>query len=83
MNSSKATKNFEDDGRTIAEMNVEGLPWYKPHKKNTTSSEPLYLTRAEKRAMLWGIMSELVPMVLLIAVVFTLVFLALDLIWLR
>lgn len=76
-------KQFKDDGRTIADMNVEGMPWYNPHKKNTASSEPLHLTRAEKRAMFMGIMSELIPLVLTIVVVFTLVFLALDLFWLR
>ncbi len=76
-------KQFEDDGRTIADMNVEGMPWYKQHKRNTTPSEPLYLTRAEKRAMFMGIMSELVPLILVIVVVFTLVFLALDIFWLR
>lgn len=76
-------KSFKDDGRTIAEMNVEGMPWYKPHKKNTTSSEPLHLTGAEKRAMFMGIMSELIPLVVTIVVVFTLVFLALDVFWLR
>ena len=28
----KKTK-FVDDGRTIADMNVEGMPWYTPGKK--------------------------------------------------
>lgn len=28
-------KTFEDDGRIVANMNVEGMPWY-------TEAEPLY-----------------------------------------
>lgn len=31
----KGKKIFEDDGRTIANMNVEGMPWY-------TEAKPLY-----------------------------------------
>lgn len=56
----------DDDGRTIANMNVEGMPWYqspvreKPEtsgQKNGGSSEkekPLELTKEESRAMYWG-----------------------------
>ena len=31
-------KEWEDDGRTIAEMNVDGMPWYNPNitDKNKT-----------------------------------------------
>lgn len=79
----RETKEFKDDGCTIAEMNVEGMPWYKPYKQNVASGEPLQLTWAEKRAMFIGIMSELIPLILTIVIVFTLVFLALDLFWLR
>lgn len=31
----KKKRAFEDDGRTIANMNVEGMPWY-------TEAKPLY-----------------------------------------
>ena len=77
------TQKFEDDGHTIANMNVEGMPWYKPYKKEQGSSEALSLTWTEKRAMFFGIMSELIPLVGIIVVVFTLVYLVLDLFWLR
>ena len=28
-------EKFEDDGRTIANMNVEGMPWYNPLKSSS------------------------------------------------
>ena len=49
-----------DDGRTIADMNVEGMPWYSPggklsraeRRQRGKSSEPL--TREESRYYTWG-----------------------------
>lgn len=40
-----------DDGRTVAEMNVEGMPWYQPTsgKKVKEEDKP---TRRETRAMI-------------------------------
>ena len=40
-----------DDGRTVADMNVEGMPWYRPDggKKVNEEDKP---TRKEKRAMI-------------------------------
>ena len=32
---------FEDDGRTIADMNVEGMPWYAPGRgENPNAGDP-------------------------------------------
>ena len=49
-----------DDGRTIADMNVEGMPWYSP-KKNVMQKESKaqegreeILTRQESRYYTWG-----------------------------
>ena len=49
-----------DDGRTIADMNVEGMPWYSPKKhgwkrerKETENREPA-LTKEESRYYTWG-----------------------------
>lgn len=46
-----------DDGRTIADMNVEGMPWYAPKKERPggegeTASQPL--TGEEARYYTWG-----------------------------
>lgn len=45
----------EDDGHVIANMNVEGMPWYQPDKSEQKDSDFSDLTRTEKRAMLRGI----------------------------
>ena len=52
-----------DDGRTIAPMNVEGMPWYRPERK-TENPEPEKnagpsnrgeaMTREESRFYTWG-----------------------------
>ena len=50
-----------DDGRTIANMNVEGMPWYSPHKRLSRAErrearkdqEPV-LTKQEARYYTWG-----------------------------
>ena len=43
-----------DDGRTIVDMNVDGMPWYAPERPETgPEAEPSPLTRAEGRVFLW------------------------------
>ena len=49
-----------DDGRTIADMNVEGMPWYSPggrlsrseRRQRKKKGEPL--TKEESRYFTWG-----------------------------
>lgn len=61
MRNNKTNKTkFEDDGRTIANMNVEGMPWYNPSKdapKSSTSQDFKDLSAKEKRAMMRGILA--------------------------
>ncbi len=45
--------NHEDDGRVVAPMNVDGMPWYveKPQATDSQSeSQPVELSREEVRA---------------------------------
>ena len=35
----KKKSKFVDDGRTIANMNVEGMPWYTPSQSVSTDNE--------------------------------------------
>ena len=46
--------DFEDDGRTIADMNVDGMPWYAPNRGDPESTEKVELTREEQRWMIGG-----------------------------
>lgn len=48
--------DFQDDGRIIAPMNVEGLPWYTSGKKNSLSEKPDEMTPAQKAAFTWGVL---------------------------
>lgn len=60
---------FEDDGRTIANMNVDGMPWYNPSKDistGKTAQDFEDLTPKEKRAMMRGILGA----ALLVGVIF-------------
>ncbi len=63
-NSMKRNKDkkekFVDDGRTIANMNVDGMPWYNPSKDaggNRSAQDFSDLTKKEKRAMMGGILA--------------------------
>ena len=40
-----------DDGRTVADMNVEGMPWYRPDRGKKVNEEDKP-TRKEKRALI-------------------------------
>ena len=44
-----------DDGRTIVDMNVDGMPWYVPKRKADAEAEgenPYQMTKDELRAVL-------------------------------
>lgn len=73
MAKNKKKPSFVDDGRTIADMNVEGMPWYSEQKnkpENKGENDFTDLTFKEKRAMMRGILGA----ALLIAALFLLVF---------
>ncbi|MBQ6568819.1 MAG: hypothetical protein IJL87_01035 [Clostridia bacterium] len=47
----KKTYYDDDDGRVIAPMNVEGMPWYapKPKKPEIPGEQPAQLSQKEER----------------------------------
>lgn len=81
--SSRKRFDEDDDGRVIAPMDVDGMPWHNPlasdsgengEEGDTGSAgerEPVKLTRAESRAYAWGALKA----ALAVAAVFALVFL--------
>lgn len=86
-------KDFKDDGRTIANMDMPGMPWYagpsdrlghKPKAKaqNSLEQERIVLTKGEKRAIYKGVIGAILPLVLAFAIGYFLIFLFLDLVWL-
>jgi hypothetical protein len=71
----KKTREIHDDGRTIAQMNVDGMPWYVPQLDKSAASEgqpaaepPEKLRGAARWAFTWGVLKA----VLLVTAVFVL-----------
>lgn len=66
-----------DQGHTIADMNVDGLPWYQDEKtvskKKTLIS--LNLSKQERRAMILGAFKAYLPIFLVILGSFVVVYL--------
>ena len=75
----------DDDGRTVANMNVEGMPWYQQNKEEADEKkkkiEELRISRKEKRAMIIGAYLAYLPMLLTVLAAFTIVMLLIAL-WL-
>ena len=61
-------EDFEDDGRTIADMNVDGMPWYEPKRQD--NAEKIELTSSEQRALIGSTLKA----ALLVAAIFGLVY---------
>lgn len=78
-----------DDGHVIADMNVEGMPWYSRQRRKDEREarraefRALNMTPKERRAMILGAIGAILPWLLLYALIFFLVFLLLDLLWIR
>ena len=66
---------FEDTGETVADMNVEGMPWYTPTGKKDGETDK-ELTGESRRAFAMGTMTAGI----LVTAVFAAVFLAFILI---
>ncbi len=80
----KKKEQFHDDGRTISNMNVEGMPWYEPEhiRKNRESLKQDAPTRKEKWAMIRARFAATLPFFLCVLGAFTLTFILLWL-WLK
>lgn len=74
---------FEDDGRTIADMNVDGMPWYLEKREKQPEQEKIELTKEEGRAMMAGILKATLLVTLAFGVGLTLFILLCDLVFFR
>lgn len=55
----KQRKTYDDDdGRVIANMNVDGMPWFveSARKKQESSGSELDLNKEETKYVIWGAM---------------------------
>jgi hypothetical protein len=80
MNNKDRKEEYKDDGRTIADMNVEGFSWYNKNKPRDSKNQ-IYLTRKERRAIFQAMVSKMIPIAIIALVALTLSFLLIKL-WL-
>ena len=79
----------DDDGRTIANMNVEGMPWYRPpqadlpgaNASDTGRAQPM--TLEESRYYTWGAMKAALAVVGVMSGALVLFVLFCQFIWFR
>lgn len=56
----------DDDGRTIANMNIEGFKWYDPHLER--KEKPVSLSKDDRRAVFFaGLRSFALPIMCVLA----------------
>ena len=81
MSSRKKTDDILEEYKdvTVADMNVDGMPWYKDseEQKHDEEMDSLKLTRAEEKAMIKGAYHALMPAFFIGLGVFCLAFLVL------
>lgn len=56
MFSKKRKEDDEDDMRSFADMNVEGLPWYRPKQDSDSKGEKLDLSPKEYKYFIRGVL---------------------------
>lgn len=74
----KKREKPEDDGRVIADMNIEGFSWYQKNRPAKRDKEQERLdkpTRKELRAMIFAAYKAYLPYLLIMLGVLTIVFL--------
>ena len=90
--SKKKRDEWEDDGRVIANMDVDGMPYtfrrgarrnYDAFGKKKIKSDPIDLTKKEKRSIAWGAASAYLLVLAAFVVGFGLFFLFASKVWLK
>jgi len=72
-----------DDGKPVADMNVEGMPWYDPRHRDADITEGTPLSKAELRAYRWAAVKAGLLVALVFGTAFLLFLLFADFVWLR
>ncbi|MEN6340642.1 MAG: hypothetical protein ABFD03_10985 [Clostridiaceae bacterium] len=90
--SKRKREDWVDDGRVIANMDVDGMPYtfrrgarrnVDAFGKKRQKSEPIDLTKKEKRAIAWGAASAYLLLMGVFIVGFTLIMLFASKVWLN
>lgn len=74
-----------DDGKTIVNMNVDGMPWYRPELPDEPEEgfKPISLSQEEGRAAMWGALKAALLVAGIFILGFFLFLLFCDNIWLK
>ena len=74
-----------DDGQPVANMNVEGMPWYVPEKRTPPEdgAEHYRMTKAELRTYTWAAVRAGLLIVLVFGAVFAAFIAFCDFIWFK
>lgn len=70
----------DDDGRVIANMNVEGMPWYR-RESSLSDSHGSELDRADTRKVIWGVMKVTFAFLAVFSAIMVLVVFIMTRIW--
>ena len=72
-----------DDGRSYANMNIDGMPWYSQKAQEDKSSEKINLSPKEARSAMFGALTAAMLIALIFAAVFAGFILFCDHIWFK
>ena len=84
MKKERKTDAYEDDGRTIVNMNVEGMPWYHrslEDREQTNTGTHVQMSKEEQRMYTWAAVKAGLLIVLVFALVFGLFIAFCDFVW--
>ncbi len=73
----------DDDGRTYADMNIDGMPWFSQRAKEDKKAEKVNLSRSEARSAAFGAVAAALLITLIFAAVFAGFILFCDNIWFK
>ena len=76
-------RKFEDDGRTVANMNVEGFSWYRPEHGDEVKGPRPELSRSQARAAIGGILKAALLISAVFAAGYFLFLLFCDRVWFK
>lgn len=73
-----------DDGRTIVDMNVEGMPWFSRKQENPAPKPADFeLTPQQRRAYRWAAVKAALAVALIFGAVFAAFIAFCDFVWFR
>ncbi|MCR4960901.1 MAG: hypothetical protein K6A74_05560 [Lachnospiraceae bacterium] len=79
----KKKKDFYDDGRTVADMNIDGMPWYNPKKRESAANPVSELSPKEAFEVTKGVLAAALAVGAVFVVVFLLFILFCVFVWFR